>query len=295
MGKDIIKKINTRTIKISKREVTKDFHDSKINYLVDHFNSVIKKNISEENLNLYYNNINNLTIKAHSKIDLNLIVNPCDGYYQVDKNILFVHDKNSIDSFNHEMLHMASSYFDLNDDYCYVGFSQNGKDFEIGISLNEGYTELLNTRFFNIEEETDYEYDVLIAFLVERIVGKDKMQKLYFNANLYDLVKELEVYSSRKETITFIKALDFIHNYIHYAILKNKEMATILLPKIEKYLKSTYVNKLNDDIKNNKISRDTAIEYYIEFCRVLNSANKYIPKEIKQYKPKIKIKEKIAL
>ena len=70
----------------------------------------------------------------------------------------------------HELLHLSS-------------LKKGNKIFE---PLNEGYTQLLEERYFG-EADLSYYYEVKIMKILELIIGKDELEKLYFSGNFINL------------------------------------------------------------------------------------------------------------
>jgi hypothetical protein len=111
----------------------------------------------------------------------------------------------------------------------YCGFAIYDKDKAYGVGLNEGYTQLMTERYFENDRTLNflrknygvrntknvvgnsYSLQTLIAYKVEQIIGKDKMENLYLNANPYGLRDELMKYASKEEINNFIINLDFLH------------------------------------------------------------------------------------
>ena len=115
--------------------------------------------------------------------------------YDENLNTIYVVDHKSPSIANiisHELLHMATTK--RTEKVIFSGFYQFYKDKATGIgyALNEGYTEYLNKKYFNKDEEEDsYHNEQLIAQGIERIVGSKLMEELYFKADLKSLVDEL--------------------------------------------------------------------------------------------------------
>lgn len=160
-----------------------------------------------------YNNINELRIKNESFLTT---INHLGGYYDPTSNRL-VYNNKLPEAYRrtimyHELLHMASSY--KSDKKIYSGFLQVDNKITVGIGINEGYTQLLTDKLIKtISLLQPYEMESRIAGEIERIVGQDKMQELYFRADLPGLIAELSKYATRNEVIKFINEVDFAHNY----------------------------------------------------------------------------------
>ena len=259
-----------------------NYENQELNNLVNNFYNVLTNKIGRINLNLLCFNINSLIIKEKIYPKLSLFRSAFCGEYNPYSNTIKIDSIKDISTFNHEMLHMASSFFDDNNNVAYMGFMQETKKYSIGYSLTEGYTELLNLRlFYDKDEEAEYEYDMIIAFLVERIIGTEKMKKLFFNADLLGLVKELKRYYAGREVLTFISYLDNFHDYMYYSKFIKKEDIIFKINFINSFLINTYIEKLKIDVEKGKIDKETASSYYLEFYCILCDIIKYLPKKLK--------------
>lgn len=200
------------------------------------FEKELIKNINNEDLNMLYNNLKTLKSKGSIFFLQYLQLRFIGGYYSAKKNKVNILHFIKDEVINHELLHMASSTYDENQKISYSGFCQfNNKSKScIGRALNEGYTELLNDRYFDGCNIVAPSYNVckFFATKLEEIIGKEEMQSAYFNANLPKLIMELEKYDSQKNIIKFIKSLDYFLKYID---INN---SIILLPPIKSKLKN---------------------------------------------------------
>lgn len=122
-------------------------------------------------------------------------------------------EENLVGTLNHELLHMASTY--KKGIVIFSGFEQNiGKKFHAGSGLNEGYTELLNRRYFSSAKvKGSYPEQQFIALGIEQIIGREKMETLYFNADLEGLVEELSKYVSVSDVHKLLRTIDACHRY----------------------------------------------------------------------------------
>lgn len=259
-----------KTPNIIKKVHTKFKTDDKVlEEIINNFTYVLERNLSRENLVLFYNNLS--TLKVDNKIVLdslktnifnkNIIV----GYYLLDENIISIlplgkskHLNVSIEVYIvnvcHELLHMSSSIVDKENRISFSGFSQIRDDNETGIALDDAYTEILAYRYFNLNEEfMSYDYEIIITTLIEEIVGIEKMTNLYFNANLYDLVSVLQKYSSRDSIIKFLDDLESIY------VLRDKKVGykkdiIYYHNEITNFIVETYQNKLKYDLTNKIIN-----------------------------------------
>ena len=182
-----------------------------------------------------YNNINELRIRNESFLTT---INHLGGYYDPTSNRL-VYNNKFPEAYRrtimyHELLHMASSY--KSDKKIYSGFSQVDNKIIVGMGINEGYTQLLTERINpKITLAIPYEFENKIVRKIEQIVGQDKMQDLYFKADLPGLIDEMTKYSTRSEVIKFINEVDFVHTY-----------RPIKIKKEENYMLREAMNDINN-------------------------------------------------
>lgn len=167
----------------------------------------LKNYTKEENLQALYRNIKNVSIKKQSSIYLT----PYSGLYNAKENKITYLDKTAL---SHEILHMASTYYDKETNISYIGFKQSKDKSYIGQGLNEGYTELLNSRIYNNNKITSYHKETKIAKLLEFFFDNPKeMEKFYFKHDLPGLIHHLEQYTSRNDIIKLLLDIDQINSY----------------------------------------------------------------------------------
>ena len=217
----------------------------------------------DENIDLscFLNNLKTLKVYCIDNEKDMLINQWMDAGYNARKNELyFTSISKKIGSIYHELLHCASSERKNNTDYC--GFMINYSDIngEIGRGLNEGYTELLSERYFNIG--TNYWFERVLTMQLEKIVGAEFLKKNYFNHNLQAIRDKLAEYSSKEA------ANDFIYNWDTYTIGKTyddsitTEEYQSCLDKCCLFLHSCYENKLKTE---NKEDIHESINFLNEF------------------------------
>ena len=272
------------TPKIIKKEYIKFKTDDKLlEEIIDNFTYVLERDLLKENLILFYNNIS--TLKVDDKIVLNSFIttifnkNIVVGYYLLEENIisiippgksktLDVSTEEYIAIVCHELLHMSSSIVDNEKRISFSGFSQISNNDEIGIALDDAYTEMLAYRYFNLNTNyMSYDYEIIITTLIEDIIGKDKMTTLYFNANLYDLVEELQKYNRRASIIKFLDDLDSIYALREQRVGYKKDII-YYHNEISNFIVETYQNKLSYDLTNKLI---TIEEYNKKLDNCLNN------------------------
>lgn len=256
--------------------------DKVLQEMIDAFAITLETNVLEENLILFHNNISTLTVTDKGiflKKILGLFKDSTDVglYYFKDnmisvlplrgKNVLSrcmgVDTEEYIMNLYHELLHMASTIIDGN--MIFSGFCQIG-EINIGVAIDEAYTEILLHRYFGSNDEyLSYDYEVAIITLIEAIVGQNKMTSLYFNANLYDLVQELEKYNTKENILMFLDNLDSVYVLRDYTKKYRKDII-YYHNEIAKFLVDTYLNKL-------KFGSDKNPGYDYKLDRFLNSVH----------------------
>lgn len=167
----------------------------------------LKDHLDENNLNNLYRNLKTLRINDQNKLE-NLFY---AGQYNSKTNTIKLDTKK--DELGHELLHLASSYYDEKTKTHYVGFKQGQGKAYIGIGLNEGYTELLNERIFNKNnKKSPYKNEMKIAKLFEYFFeDKNEMENYYFNNNLPGFIHHMEQFAPRQEIINLILDIDRIN------------------------------------------------------------------------------------
>ena len=257
------------------------------------FIKVIFENFKEDDLINFYNNINGLTIRIKDyKFENFLLRESAIAKYLVRENSININELNIDLGIYHELFHMASTV--LKNNNCYTGFYQILKDKKIyiGKGLNEGYTELLACRYFMQKEIVAYQYEVNIAEQLEKIIGIDKMQSLYLNANLYGLIQELKKYNTEEEIMKFLSDTDFLQTYASRKMTMSGKYLTIKsLRNINKFLIKTYIKKLVIDMQDRNLSADLAYVNLTNFTSDIISSiefrnhefNIMTPDEVEKY------------
>ena len=160
-----------------------------------------------------------------------------EGEYSISENKIRIR-KDNIDSLYHELFHAFTSWREDSSIGC--GFYQEDLGYNIGSSLDEGYTDLLFNDIFN--SEINYTVEANIANKLQLILTKEKMQEMYTSNNLIDIVEFLSQYSSKQESVSFIILMDKLDKY-NYENKKTIRLMNIL----SNYLVDVYVNALSFD------------------------------------------------
>ena len=163
------------------------------------------------NLVYFHNNIKNLKFKTKlSKVD-KFFDKSMIGSYNPVKNTIQIDPSNTSRALSHELLHLASTTKDFS--RVYTGFAQRRNIAYFGYGLNEGYTELLNNRYFLDKKSTIYYAEQLYAQGIEKLVGRQQMEYYYFIGELSYLYQDLKKYYSDEEIQKLIVSLDIINDY----------------------------------------------------------------------------------
>ena len=196
-------------------------------YIVN-FKNVMKNNLNIEIYSIIEKNIDkivNINIKKNN-------ISTNDRYHQskrggyIDRTIT-LYDYFNEGIFYHELFHAASVLHDDNE-RIFDGFHhQIISKSDIGRGINEGYTEFLTQTYFIGNTDSEYENEMYYVNLIERLIGKEKMQSFYFKSDLNGLIDELCKYNNLEDTIAFIKNVD------SFSILRELRQEKVLQYKIK--------------------------------------------------------------
>ena len=238
----------------------------KYNEVISEFIELFSKNFTEEQTQAMLYRLKRLSLKeeeCHLKVFSSII---SLGTYQSETNsiVLNIYDKalpvDMKDILFHELLHMASTKTTQ------VGFITGLEVPDIfGDALNEGYTEYLTEKYFKTKTHyTDSEdYNVFFAKGIENIVGKEFMEKCYFNANIGLLIKELENYSTREDILKMLFLMDRGND--PFSSSENIRRITEEISKMN-------ARKLKQDLESGVITQD---EYDVEYAIKVLEYRKY--------------------
>ncbi len=215
----------TIQIKLPKREEHKLSTDESLNFdennqIIETFIHNLEENLSHCDLSTFYENIKKLRIinkekTIRERLGEILSIN-CAGYYCLGTNEIRIYPDKELkaqcltdNTITHELLHLASarSIKGLH----LSGFKRDDYNIIFGVGLNEGYTEILNRRYFSNHPIGSYTELQPLAVSIENLVGKRKMEQSYFSNDLDGLITELEKYTSRQEVIKLIQTMDYIY------------------------------------------------------------------------------------
>lgn len=177
--------------------------------LVLEFKAIFDKKLSKYNNTALYDRLETLTISNEAiseptktgRYDAKLNKIKIDKEKLHKSNNIFSEYKRSV--LSHELIHMATTY--KKGIITMVGFDQEiASKYRKGTGLNEGYTELINQRYFStttpVKNGTRISYpnEQWIAYGIEMLVGKEKMEELFFNGDLDGLLTEMSKYMPMK-------------------------------------------------------------------------------------------------
>lgn len=249
-------------IKCGKLDINNYLHYEQYNDTVLRFFETLETKLSHCKVNSFYHNIKNLTLKERLLTKKErLILGGTNGTYEPAKNIVTIFDrklqrvdteiiKDREDNASHELIHMSSTY--KKGPIILMGFQQSiGKKNIVGKGLNEGYTERLNLKYFSHRKISDaYPFLQLISEGIENIVGSEKMEQLYFSADLKGLTEELEKYCPKKQVASLIDKIDVCFMYENEDYEKHEELAKEL--RIE--IANIYTEKQRQLLESHQIT-----------------------------------------
>ena len=231
------------------------------------------ENIFDKNdLKVFYYNVKNLNVEYSNNLDENEFKKQI-GVYLLGSNLIKIDDRKDINQdqvLYHELFHIASTIKNRN--IWYSGFEQNNlnKFNCIGKGLNEGYTELLTSRYFETNPKSGYQYEIHIASKLEEIIGKEKMEKYYLNADLYHLVEDLCEYETKDDVIKFIKYLDLYGKKFGTTNShEKKEEIEEYLKYINEFILKCYLKKIKKEMKGKNLQKEQAISILNQYINSL--------------------------
>ena len=243
----------------------KNIINKKVKISIAEFINVITSNFPQDFLTNFYNNMHEIKVYSTNYKFKNFIHGiEFNGSYYATTNIIKISENDSqYKALFHELFHLASSTYKNNIIYC--GFRQHNKvnSIDVGVGLNEGYTQALTERYFGHIEGIKYSYpfETFIACLIEEIIGEDKMAKYYFNANLYGLIDELSKYNLPNNVMKFIYNLDFLNKIPTLPNMGVLEQDYIIksIKQIIDFLFYTYERKIKKQFNKGLISENEYI------------------------------------
>ena len=226
-----------------------------VNTIVLEFHSILKKNFPEDYLANFNKNL--MTLKYYDErtsffkkvIDF-IRSGGAIGFYNTHNNELHVF--NSIDNYDvfrhvimHELLHMASTSNTFTCGLEQRIVNNKNKIVFFGEGLNEGCTEYLLSKYFGINEsDVSYKEQVQMSKMIEKIVGKDLLEKSYFKNGMVPIINKLSDLSNDGLAVDTLLSIDntifLSDDYIngHYFREARDNISEIFLSKLNKELHS---------------------------------------------------------
>lgn len=233
--------------------------DKEIMSIVNEALEVLSHEVSPETMEIIKRNLTTVGERKKDIITFCKRLNGVGGIYNSSSHsiINLSKDKNEFRKIvSHELMHAASSYNYNGQRGC--GFIQK----RTCLGLTEGYTELIAQRYFFKDQpllsSPMYQYQKAIAEITELIVGRKKMQELYFQADLKGLISELSKYQEEEKVKQFILDLDTLLNILRDEKIPNEEMMmTKLYNRVKVFLYDCFSQKLekmniNEYLKESK-------------------------------------------
>lgn len=246
------------------------------------FASILKTLGDKINCDFFYYNMTSLKFTPRRKTSLN----NSTACYDFHKNEIEYIKKYYQKSIMHELLHVASTI--KTKKRIYSGFAQIDLESQeyIGAGLMEGYTCILDIRYFDNEKmekrlniKESYEYLIYIIDYLELFFGEDEMLKNYMNGDLYSLYIVLKELTSEAETLQFLRNLD---NLLELYLSKKAAPSSFIREIREAY---QYIVKLYLSVAFETYFRDdhplSDLQAAIKYIENI-SAQSYSSKDVKQ-------------
>ncbi len=229
------------------RQIETCYNSLPTNLPIDYNNKEIVKTYMEQlersigkDIRIARNNFSTLKVIKSDEIKKTGVT----GCYNGSENII-KYAKNTKSILGHEMLHMASYMYNRQKDIHYHGFMQQKGDTIICTGLNEGFTELLNSRLFTNGQILAYPRLVRIVKLLERFFPNPQViSHYYFTCNLPAFLQQLGKFCTQTELKEIIQGLDKLYelSYVPESIA-----AITLETKLSKMIYNIYERNFGTD------------------------------------------------
>lgn len=243
---------------VNELNITKYLKFKKYNDIIEKFNYIFTEEFAHDNKANFIRNIKQLKIKPLKNKEANDSVK---GLYDIKKNKIKICLENPNNSekkidleerLMHELLHMSSTKEDERfNGLSYAKKVENRKGYNIiGDGINEGYTEYLNQKYFSRNVNIKYYYleKVLVAG-IENLIGKEKMERLYFIGTFFDFLDEFKQYFDKDENmVDLIFKIDLLRK------IDDSEKIKSIFTEAKNEIAELNLKKLNNNYKNDKIN-----------------------------------------
>lgn len=241
------------------------------------------------NLDIFYKNIKNVKLVRGTKKTMSYSANVAE--YDIFHNAIRYLEKYFKIGIMHELLHLASTILGKNRLFC--GFFQMDmctKKF-VGLGLNEGYTSILDERYFS--DYTDDKKEVLgnsylvtkyFVQMVEEAVGQENMEEWYSTCDLATLTNALAFATDYESTLKFYECLDKICLLLESNKFKRKNTRTIMesYEYASLYIARLYLDVIEHAYIDEQISDDEYEDFLLNFKEQLQKPF-VIGKRFKKY------------
>lgn len=229
------------------------FSEEKINNLtseklqnkMETFKSTMEETFKSKDLKYMNDNLETLRIFI---LKSKLLQYPYKAMYNNSSNELMILEED--DTIYHELLHLSCN--NIKNKNTIRGFTHYTKKqkniLSFGTGLDEVYTEILANRLFNKEINATTTKTVELVLQLEQLI--DDLSSLYLNSDLYELVLELNKYTSLNESLEFIYNIDRL--YTLEQNIKNHDKYNEIYSKTLYFLKQ-YQYKRNYQEQKKKI------------------------------------------
>ena len=229
------------------------FSEEKINNLtseklqnkMETFKSTMEETFKSKDLKYMNDNLETLRIFI---LKSKLLQYPYKAMYNNSSNELMILEED--DTIYHELLHLScNNRKNKNTIRGFAHYTKKQKNIlSFGTGLDEVYTEILANRLFNKEINTTTTKTVELVLLLEQLI--DDLPSLYLNSDLYELVLELNKYTSLNESLEFIYNIDRL--YTLEQNIKNHDKYNEIYSKTLYFLKQ-YQYKRNYQEQKKKV------------------------------------------
>ena len=165
---------------------------------------ILIKEIPPKNLYNLFFNIDNLKLEHKNKFQDSVLFDTL-GDYMVGTNTITLYS-NKKDVLSHEFLHASSSI--IKNDIKFCGFNQYNGINAIFDGLNEGYTEILNRRYFASPKIRYTGCYKLCQYIEAMFDNKKDMEIAYFRNDICKVIDTFLKYGSKDEFVYINECLD---------------------------------------------------------------------------------------
>lgn len=232
-----------------------------------------------KHLDYFYNNLKTLRVKITDKLKLNF----AGAEYDIYANIINCPHSEIRRNIMHELFHVATRV--KNGELIHTGFMIIYTDKRgIGIGLNEGYTCLMDDRYFpdyDINKLKDknviYKMTKYICHYLDLLVGKDYMEHLYMHADLAGLYDILSDYSNDVRAYNFLKDLDRLYLEADIKKIPNIPKVFEIFDNIKFFLAECFVTRFRYQLRDGELTQE-------EFDQVNTIVNHLLDDTINYFK-----------